>query len=105
MKSTAAAKAAAASTAVGCPFQRGRRAGTVARIASLHVLQDALVYSPRALGLQLFESPHRSRLERGRDEDLGVGLGADGGADVAAVEHRAVAITRWMMGEIALEAQ
>src|SRR3984957_4190577 len=87
------------------PHQRRHPALPVARVTKLHVLQDALVYSGGAACLQLFESPHGSGLGAGRYEQLGGGLGADHGADVAPVQHRALGPARRVAGEIALKGQ
>src|SRR5258707_1153696 len=63
--------------------------GAVARVAFLHVLQDIAVYNGRPALPQLPGAPLGASLAACRDEQLDRRLGADGGADVAAVEHRA----------------
>src|SRR5205085_6937292 len=61
----------------------------VARVAFLHVLQDIAVYNRRPALPQLPEAPLGARLGARRHEQLECRVRADGGADIAAVEHRA----------------
>src|SRR5258708_4850688 len=76
-----------------CPLssrhQRSRSTLTVACVTIFHVLQDMLVYSVAAAFLQLLEAAAGARLEAGGDEELGLGIGADHRADIAAIEHGA----------------
>ena len=51
---------------VGAASSGAVRRAAVARVAFLHVLQDALVYSPDAARLQLLESALGPGLERWR---------------------------------------
>src|SRR3546814_11380867 len=71
----------------------------VAFVAGLDVYQDVLIVDPGAAGVQLLEAAAGADFRPGRDEQLGLGVGGDDGADVAAVEHGA-AVPR---GDIALE--
>ena len=61
----------------------------VARVAFLHVLQDIAVYNRRPALPQLPQPPFGPRLGACRDKKLNGCPGADGGADVAAVEDGA----------------
>src|SRR5207237_7757143 len=61
----------------------------VARVAFLHVLQDIAVYNRRPALPQLPQPPFGPRLRACRDKKLNGCPGADGGADVAAVEDGA----------------
>src|SRR3546814_11655080 len=61
----------------------------VAFVAGLDVYQDVLIVDPGAAGVQLLEAAAGAAFRPGSDEQLGLGVGGDDGADVAAVEHGA----------------
>jgi len=90
---------------VGGRGERGDPTHAVARVAFLHVLQDIAVYSRGAAPPQLLHPPRRARLRTCGNEQLHRSVGADGGADVAAVEHDAAGGWRRMGGEVALQLQ
>src|SRR5205807_3862675 len=74
----------------------------VARVAFLHVLQDIAVYNRRPALPQLPEAPLGPRLGARRDKKLDRRVGADGGADIAAVENRAAKRSRRMGRKVPL---
>src|SRR3546814_20897145 len=61
----------------------------VAFVAGLDVYQDVLIVDPGAAGVQLLEAAAGAAFRPGSDEQLGLGVGGDDGADVPAVEHGA----------------
>src|SRR3546814_337531 len=80
------------------PLQGRGGAAHVAFVAGLDVYQDVLIVDPGAAGVQLLEAAAGADFRPGSDEQLGLGVGGDDGADVAAVEHGAAVPS----GEIAL---
>src|SRR5580700_7532716 len=74
---------------IGCRGERGNPTLAVARVAFIHVLQDIAVYNRRAALPQLPEPAFGARLRARGDKELQIGVGTDGGADIAAVEHGA----------------
>ena len=84
-------------------LQRRDGAVSVARVAFLHIRENAAMYSVEAPFPQLFKTPFGADLDAGGDEQLGVGVGADHGADVAAIENRPFGAAGGVGGEIALK--
>src|SRR6185437_9132970 len=74
--------------------QRRRLAHAVARVTRLHILKDAPVYRPPGLALQLPGPAGGPRFRGRRQEQLGVGVGADHGADISPIEHGATLAAR-----------
>ena len=68
-------------------------------------MQNAARYSFESAIPQLFKTPSDAHLETGGEEYLGVGAGADDGADIAAVEDGALGASRRAVGVGPLEIQ
>ena len=74
------------------PVQAAPPLSGVARISLPHVLQDGCIYNRDAAFPQLFLAPFGPCFDRCGDEQLGVGIGADDRADIAAVEDGAARV-------------
>ena len=66
-------------------------------VALLHVLQNLVEVGWHTLGLELVEAALGTYLGRGSDEDLQLGIGEHGGADVAPVHHHALVLAHLLL--------